>query len=93
MDALFKPLAQEVMRPVFGRCSLAALDDREVAPEQHIGASLVDKDLRTLLGKPVEGAFNLSYCGNGDLDTCRESLWQVVDDGCPGSRSRAGRRP
>ena len=77
MDALFKPLAQEVMRPVFGS-ALSALD-REVGLSSSIGASLVDKDLRTLLGKPVEGPYNLSYCGGGDLETCRESLWQVVD--------------
>ena len=23
--------------------------------------------------------FNLSYCGEGDLEVCRESLWSVVD--------------
>lgn len=78
MDALFKPLAEEVMRPVFGG-SLMALD-RRVGLGGSNGASLVDKDLRTLLGKPVEGPFNLSYCGGGDLDTCRASLWQVVDN-------------
>ena len=44
------------------------------------GASFVDKDLRTLLGKDVQGKFNLSYCGNGNLDACRASLWQVVED-------------
>lgn len=78
MDALFKPLAEEVMRPVFGS-SLAALDNL-VGLRGSNGASLVDKDLRTLLGKPVQGPFNLRYCGGGDLETCRESLWQVVDE-------------
>lgn len=78
MDALFKPLAEEVMRPVFGS-SLSALD-RRVGLGGGNGASLVDKDLRSLLGKPVQGPFNLRYCGGGDLETCRESLWQVVDD-------------
>lgn len=43
------------------------------------GSSLIDKDLRTLLGQEVAGPFNLSYCGNGVLDDCRESLWQVVE--------------
>ena len=28
----------------------------------------------------MKGKFNLSYCGNGDLDACRDSLWQVVED-------------
>jgi hypothetical protein len=43
------------------------------------GQSYVDKDLRTLLGDPVNGRFNLSYCGNGSLDACRASLWAVVE--------------
>jgi hypothetical protein len=34
-----------------------------------------DKDLRSLLGDPVSGAFSRGYCGNGDLDACRNSLW------------------
>jgi hypothetical protein len=41
--------------------------------------AVIDKDLRTLLGQPVGGAFNVSYCGAGDLDDCRASLWAVVD--------------
>jgi hypothetical protein len=39
------------------------------------GESYVDKDLRTLLGDDVEGRFNLSYCGEGSLKVCRDSLW------------------
>lgn len=34
----------------------------------------VDKDLRTLLGRPVEGKFNESYCGTGSLRACRDAL-------------------
>ena len=78
MDALFRPLVEAVMEPVFG-ASLGALNSRVNLGGSN-GASLVDKDLRTLLGKPVEGAFNLSYCGGGDLDVCRDSLWAVVDE-------------
>jgi hypothetical protein len=40
----------------------------------------VDKDLRTLLGDPVEGRFNLSYCGLGSLPDCRDSLWQAIHE-------------
>lgn len=78
MDALFRPLAETVMRPVFGS-SIGALNSR-VSLNSTSGASLVDKDLRTLLGKPVEGPFNLSYCGGGELEACRDSLWQTVDE-------------
>ena len=43
------------------------------------GESYVDKDLRTLLKRKVRGRFNLSYCGKGDLDKCRASLWDAID--------------
>ncbi len=77
-DALFEPLAEAVMSPVFGAYTEALDDRRNLGGDD--GASFMDKDLRTLLGQDVDGPFNLSYCGNGDLDTCRDSLWQVVDD-------------
>ncbi|MDZ7785341.1 MAG: penicillin acylase family protein [Halioglobus sp.] len=78
MDALMEPLAAAVMRPVFGGLTDTLDDMRNLGGND--GASLVDKDLRTLLGRDVEGPFNLSYCGNGSLEDCRDSLWQVVDD-------------
>ncbi len=83
MDALFQPLAAAVMRPVFGDLTntldLGSTTNHtpSSAPE---GASYLDKDLRTLLGKAVQGEFILSYCGAGDLLDCQDSLWQVVDD-------------
>lgn len=78
MEALWKPLAEAVMSPVFGSLTGALDDIRNLNGND--GSSLMDKDLRTLLGQPVEGAFNLSYCGNGFIDACRTSLWQVVED-------------
>ncbi|NUR63346.1 MAG: penicillin acylase family protein [Catenulispora sp.] len=36
--------------------------------------SYVDKDLRSLLGKPVQGPLSQRYCGNGDLTQCRQAL-------------------
>ena len=75
--ALWEPLAREVMRPVFGDSVDALNDIRRLSGNS--GSSYMDKDLRTLLGKNVEGPFNLQYCGAGDLPTCRDSLWAVVD--------------
>ncbi|WP_033328546.1 penicillin acylase family protein [Streptomyces yerevanensis] len=34
----------------------------------------VDKDLRTVLGDPVEGKLGRTYCGDGNLDACRTAL-------------------
>jgi len=69
-DEVFEPLAEAVLRPVFG----ALANETEGLS----AASIIDKDLRTLLGHDVEGPFNLSYCGDGDLDACRASLWEVM---------------
>ena len=82
-DVLWDPLSRAVMRPVFGDLTEALDDIRNLggSPSSgNNGPSYVGKDLRTLLGKDVEGKFNLSYCGNGSLDDCRDSLWQVVED-------------
>ena len=39
----------------------------------------VDKDLRTLLGKPVAGKFSTAYCGGGSKTACAASLWASLD--------------
>ncbi len=75
-DALWRPLTETVVGPVFGDL----VDELDaVRPLSTYGASIVDKDLRTLLGAAVEGPFNLAYCGAGDLDACRDALWATVD--------------
>ncbi len=75
---LWDPLVEEVVRPVFGDLTEQVMDDRSLRGSN--GHSIVDKDLRTLLGDDVEGPFNLQYCGEGDIDACRESLWGVVEE-------------
>ena len=77
MNALWNPVADAVMRPVFG--SLTGDLDQIRGLGSLSGESYVDKDLRTLLHDPVKGPFHLRYCGNGSLDACRASLWSVVD--------------
>lgn len=76
MDALWRPIADAVMSPVFGPLltdlnAVMSLSGME-------GLSYVDKDLRTLLGDPVVGPFNLSYCGGGSMSACADSLWQAI---------------
>ena len=72
------------MYPVFGDLTEKLDEIRSLAGNassgNQPGASFVDKDLRTLLEQEVDGPFNLSYCGNGDLSDCRDSLWAVVDE-------------
>ena len=75
LDEIFDAVDAAVREPVLGAAIAAGVDFRGID-----SASLIDKDLRTVLGEPVEGAFNVGYCGAGDLDACRDSLWAAVDD-------------
>jgi len=78
MDAIWRPIATAVMSPVFGPL-IGDLDNvRSLGGLE--GESYVDKDLRTLLGDPVVGPFNVAYCGLGSLPTCADSLWQAIHD-------------
>jgi acyl-homoserine lactone acylase PvdQ len=89
MDAAWDRMANAVMTPVLGPLTtdLAVLQPRDEPPYRPGGNGssfgggwygYVDKDLRTLLGDPVQGRFNLRYCGVGSLDACRASLWAAL---------------
>jgi acyl-homoserine lactone acylase PvdQ len=36
-----------------------------------------DRDIRSLLGRPIEAPFKNSYCGNGNLKKCQEAVWEA----------------
>jgi hypothetical protein len=71
---LWPAVIDAVLEPVFGELLDAGIELRGIG-----APSLVDKDLRTVAGGAVEGRFNLSYCGLGDLDACRADLWAAID--------------
>ncbi|WP_217248155.1 penicillin acylase family protein [Streptomyces sp. AC602_WCS936] len=48
--------------------------------------SYVDKDIRSVLGEPVEGPLAREYCGGGDLAACRDTLVTTL-------KEAAGRTP
>jgi acyl-homoserine lactone acylase PvdQ len=86
LDAAWTPLASAVLQPVLGDLipQLAAIQGPDNKANNN-GSSYgsgwygyVEKDLRTLLGLPVQQPFSRRYCGNGDMTTCRESLWAVL---------------
>jgi len=88
MDAVWRPIANAVMSPVFGALipdldNVRSLDGLE-------GESYVDKDLRTLLGDPVVGPYNLRYCGLGSLSACSTSLWQAIHDAADALATQQG---
>jgi hypothetical protein len=88
MDAIWRPIANAVMSPVFG----ALINDLDAVRNLDglEGESYVDKDLRTLLGDPVVGPFNLSYCGDGALAACRDSLWQAIHQAADATAAQLG---
>jgi hypothetical protein len=87
MDAAWPRLADAVMEPVLGPLvdRLAALHGRSDDPATGGSAYVsgwcgyVDKDLRTLLGRPLRGPYSRRYCGAGVLATCRQALWAALD--------------
>ena len=87
MDAAWPKIADAVMSPVLGPqlddlARLMGRDDEASSQGSSYGSGwygYVDKDLRTLLGRPVSGRFNARYCGQGNLAACRDSLWAAVD--------------
>lgn len=75
LDTVFDPIVDAAATPILG-----ALFDSDVEFRGIDAASFVDKDLRTLLGQPVEGEFAVAYCGAGDLADCSASLWAAVEE-------------
>jgi acyl-homoserine lactone acylase PvdQ len=40
--------------------------------------SVMDKDLRSELGRPVKGPFSMRYCGKGNVSKCAGVLWAAM---------------
>ncbi|HVI35481.1 MAG TPA: penicillin acylase family protein, partial [Gaiellales bacterium] len=98
MDAAWPRLADAVMTPVLGQPLADQLNDTlhrrfDQPPGGQFGGwhMYMDKDLRTLLGKSVKGKFANRYCGNGDLASCRASLWAALE--AAGAQLQAAQGP
>jgi acyl-homoserine lactone acylase PvdQ len=102
MDAWWKPAVQAVFGGVLG----AAFDDIPVTLDDaanssdHNGSSFndgfygqVQKDLRSVLGKPVQGPFSRKYCGEGNATACRTALLNSLDGAVTAIESAQGANP
>ena len=83
MDASWNRIADAVLAPVLGPTHerFVQMVGRDDAPPGGFYSGwhgYVDKDLRTLLGKPVSGPLSRRYCGGGDLAACRAALWSAL---------------
>jgi len=87
LDRAWPKIADAVMGPVLGPqlgdlASIMSRDNRANNQGSSYGGGwygYVDKDLRTLLRRPVAGRFKTRFCGNGDLATCRDSLYAALN--------------
>ena len=105
LDQSWDQLAETVLRPVLGDLAapgglLGQLIGRDNSPRTSNGSAYgsgwygyVDKDLRSLLGEPVRGAYSRRYCGNGDLAACRASLWTVIQSSADALAASKGTDP
>jgi acyl-homoserine lactone acylase PvdQ len=101
MDAAWPLIARAVMRPVLGGLveRLAQLhivsDDAnsQGSAYQDGWYGYVDKDLRALLDRSVASPYSQRYCGGGDIDACRESLWAAIAEACTAVAAKQGVDP
>ncbi len=84
MNAVWNPIADAALaripRAMRDEVEALAGADADVNDDFTSGRlGQVEKDLRTVLGRPVRGRFNLRYCGRGNLARCRAELWKAID--------------
>jgi hypothetical protein len=87
MDKAWPKIADAVMGPVLGPQldDLASLMTRDNKANNQGSAynsgwyGYIEKDLRTIAGRPVAGAFKTKFCGEGDFSACRDSLWAALE--------------
>jgi acyl-homoserine lactone acylase PvdQ len=86
LDGAWTRLADAALTPVLGKPLADQLHDTlhsrfDLPPSGQFSGwhQYMSKDLRTLLGEPVRGAFANRYCGNGDVNVCRAALWAALE--------------
>ncbi|HEY8638384.1 MAG TPA: hypothetical protein VIL64_04020, partial [Solirubrobacteraceae bacterium] len=82
MDAVYPRIADAVLAPVLGPQleQLSTMTGHTVSGGYTGGRiNYVDKDLRTLTGTHFASPFANRFCGGGDINACRDSLWQAFD--------------
>jgi hypothetical protein len=88
LDAAFPMMATAELGGVVGPAAIAdltVLHKPDETPAGRNGSSYgdgwygyVDKDLRRIMGQRVRGPLSRVYCGGGDLNACRASLWAAL---------------
>jgi acyl-homoserine lactone acylase PvdQ len=86
MDAWWTRLAHAMFDSASGNALGALHIGLHDTPGAHQGSafngglySQVNKDLRQVLGKPVQDPWSRTYCGNGNLAACKTALWGALE--------------
>jgi hypothetical protein len=105
LDQAWDALSEAVLRPVLGDLAapgtlLGQIQQRDKSPARSNGSAYdsgwygyVEKDLRALLGRRVRGDYSRRYCGGGDLNACRQSLWAVIQQSADALAAAQGGDP
>ena len=87
LDAAWTPIGEAVLKPVLGESLTNGLkgilspDNGENSGGSSYGGgwySYVDKSLHEVLGDTVAQPNSRGYCGNGNLEGCRNALWNAL---------------
>jgi acyl-homoserine lactone acylase PvdQ len=80
LDAVWPKLTDAILRPTLGPVTdrLAQLDPPFDLAMFAGSTRYVDKDLRTVFGKPVEGRFATQFCGGGVAAECTKALTAAI---------------
>jgi acyl-homoserine lactone acylase PvdQ len=85
MDAWWGRLTHAIFDPAGNPIDALHVTLDDANRIHHIGSAFQDgtygqvqKDIRRVLGLPVQGAFSRKYCGGGNVATCRALVWQSL---------------
>jgi len=98
MDAIWTPIGEAVLSPVLGEllpdfASLDGANNGENSQGSSYGGGwygYVYKSLREELGDTVAQPFSRGYCGSGNLEACRNSLWTAIEGAVNNLESQQG---
>ncbi|TML09309.1 MAG: penicillin acylase family protein [Actinobacteria bacterium] len=81
-DALYPVLADAILAPALGpqNDELSRLVGRLNAPStgfQDGRIWILDKDLKALVGEPLNAPYHTKFCGSGDKAACQATIWQA----------------
>jgi acyl-homoserine lactone acylase PvdQ len=101
LDAAWTPIGEAVLSPVLGELTpyFESMNGTNNGPNP-AGSSFgggwygyVYKGLRQILGFPVAQPLSRGYCGGGNLEACRNSLWSAIQGAAEKLQTEQGGTP